>query len=142
MNRNEGQTAVSRTARIGAMKNLGSTWAVTLALCTSLATTCAHANDLVDCRQLDAAAGGPDDNFRPPVSATVTGQTRANFYSAPAAQCKMKRTFLVPGDVVTVYKPYKSWYQVMYVNKRTGDDFEGWIEQGRLRLGDTRHDDQ
>ncbi len=105
-----------------------------LALCASLATTYAYAEGSLDCRKLNEAASGPDDNFRPPASATVTGSGRAYFYSAPASQCLTKRTFIVPGDVVTVYKPYKTWYQVLYVNKKTGDDFEGWVEEGRLHL--------
>jgi hypothetical protein len=107
-----------------------------LALCAISATSYAHAGGAAECRQLASDAGGPDDNFRPPLSATVTGSGRAYFYSAPASPCISKRTFLVPGDTVTVYKPYKKWYQVMYVNGKTGEDFEGWIEQGRLRLGD------
>lgn len=57
------------------------------------------------------------------------------FYAAPDSQCMTKRTFIVPGDSVTVYKPYKNWYQVMYINSKTGEDFEGWVEEGRLRLG-------
>jgi hypothetical protein len=108
---------------------------VILALCASLATSYAHAGGVDECRQIARDAGGPDDNFRPPLSATVIGSGRAYFYSAPASQCISKRTFLVPGDAVTVYKPYKKWYQVMYVSGKTGEDFEGWIEQGRLRLG-------
>ena len=109
---------------------------VILALCAGLATSYAHAGRADECRQLAKDAGGPDDNFRPPLSATVTGSGRAYFYSAPASQCMSKRTFLVPGDAVTVYKPHKKWYQVMYVSGKAGEDFEGWMEEGRLRLGD------
>lgn len=108
-----------------------------LALCLSFTTPCAHAKGPIDCRKLNEAAGGADDNFRPPLSATVVGEGRAYFYSAPAAQCMTKRTFVIPGDTVTVYKPFKAWYQIMYVNSKTGDDpVEGWIEADRLRLGD------
>ncbi|MBF3412659.1 hypothetical protein ACGY7B_04795 [Burkholderia pseudomallei] len=110
------------------------TWGVLLTMCASF-TAYAHANDSVECRQLNAAKSGPDDNFRPPLSATVTGSGRAYFYSAPSSQCITKRTFIVPGDIVTVYKPYKRWYQVMYENNKTGEDVEGWVEEGRLRLG-------
>lgn len=108
---------------------------VILALCASLTTSCAHAEGSAGCRRLAEATNGPDDNFRPQLSATVTGSGRAYLYSAPAPSCIEKRTFLVPGDTVTVYKPYKNWYQVMYVNGKTGEDFEGWVEEGRLRLG-------
>lgn len=107
---------------------------VTLALCASFATSHAHAEVPVECLRLAKATGGPDDNFRPPLSATVTGSKRAYFYSAPASQCIEKRVFVVPGDTVTVYKSYKTWYQVMYVSGKTGEDFEGWVAEGRLRL--------
>ncbi|WP_269502061.1 hypothetical protein [Burkholderia sp. IMCC1007] len=89
----------------------------------------------VDCRQLDEATSGPDDNFRPPASGTVIGVGRAYFYSAPDAQCIKKRIFVIPGDSVTVYKPHGRWYNVMYVNGKTGSDAEGWVEQDRVRLG-------
>jgi len=106
-----------------------------LAIGASVAMSCAHGADLPGCRHLAAVAGGADDNFRPPLSAMVTGSGRAYFHSAPAAECVSKHTFLVPGDTVTIYKPYENWYQVMYVNGKTGEDFQGWIEEGRLRLG-------
>ncbi|MEB2501151.1 SH3 domain-containing protein [Burkholderia cenocepacia] len=105
-----------------------------LVLGASLAASGAHATRAVDCGQLDAATSGPDDNFRPPASGTVIGTGRAYFYSAPDAQCMTKQTFIVPGDSVTVYKSHGRWYNIMYVNGKTGDDFEGWVEQGRVRL--------
>ncbi|EOH6072274.1 SH3 domain-containing protein [Burkholderia cenocepacia] len=106
-----------------------------LVLGASLGANGAQAKSTVDCGKLDAATSGPDDNFRPPASGTVIGTGRAYFYSAPDAQCITKRTFIVPGDSVTVYKSHGRWYDIMYVNGKTGDDFEGWIEQGRVRLG-------
>jgi hypothetical protein len=102
----------------------------------------AHAEGPVDCGKLGKATGGPDDNFRPPLSATVIGQGRAYFHSAPASQCITKDVFIVPGDSVTVYKPYKNWYQVMYINGKTGEDFEGWVEAGRLKTGGSMGGDQ
>ncbi|SDR49372.1 hypothetical protein SAMN05443026_4808 [Burkholderia orbicola] len=106
-----------------------------LVLGASLGANGAQAKSTVDCGKLDAATSGPDDNFRPPASGTVIGTGRAYFYSAPDAQCITKRTFIVPGDSVTVYKSHGRWYDIMYVNGKTGDDFEGWVEQGRVRLG-------
>ncbi|AOI61952.1 hypothetical protein [Burkholderia diffusa] len=108
---------------------------VVFTLCASLATTYSLAE--VDCAKLGKSTGGPDDNFRPPVMATVIGTGRAYFHSAPESKCINKRLFIIPGDNVTVYKPYKNWYQVMYVNNKTGEDFEGWIEDRHLRLGGT-----
>ncbi|MDN7586135.1 SH3 domain-containing protein [Burkholderia seminalis] len=105
-----------------------------LAIGASLVANGAQAKSAVDCGKLDAATSGPDDNFRPPASGTVIGVGRAYFYSAPDAQCMTKRTFIVPGDSVTVYKSHGRWYNIMYVNGKTGDDFEGWVELGRVRL--------
>ncbi|WP_321859990.1 hypothetical protein [Burkholderia cenocepacia] len=106
-----------------------------LVLGASLGANSVHAKSAVDCGKLDAATRGPDDNFRPPASGTVIGTGRAYFYSAPDAQCITKRTFIVPGDSVTVYKSHGRWYNIMYVNGKTGDDFEGWIELDRVHLG-------
>ncbi len=106
-----------------------------LAIGASLVANGAQAKSAVDCGKLDAATSGPDDNFRPPASGTVIGAGRAYFYSAPDARCMTKRTFIVPGDSVTVYKSHGRWYNIMYVNGKTGDDFEGWVELGRVRLG-------
>ncbi|CAD9223989.1 conserved exported hypothetical protein [Burkholderia cenocepacia] len=106
-----------------------------LVLGASLGANGAQAKSTVDCGKLDAVTNGPDDNFRPPASGTVIGTGRAYFYSAPDVQCITKRTFIVPGDSVTVYKSHGRWYDIMYVNGKTGDDFEGWVEQGRVRLG-------
>ena len=105
-----------------------------LAIGTCLGANGAHAKNAVSCEKLNTATSGPDDNFRPPASGTVIGAGRAYFYSAPDAQCVTKRTFIIPGDSVTVYKSHGRWYNIMYVNGKTGEDFEGWVEQGRVRL--------
>ncbi len=116
-------------------------WAATLVLCASVVTTHVHAQDQTVCHRLNEAAGGVEGNFRPPATATVVGSGRAYFYSAPVATCAMKQTFIVPGDTVIVYKPYKHWYQVMYVDK-AGQDFEGWLEEKRLHLTGQLGNDQ
>ena len=99
-----------------------------------IVTPYANAQALNDCQQINKASGGPDNNFRPPAIAKVVGKGRAYFYSAPAARCLMKHIFVIPGDRVTVYKPYLDWYQVMFINTRTGDETEGWIKENRLEL--------
>jgi len=30
------------------------------------------------------------------------------------------------------YSEYKGWYSVMYVNPKTDEDFEGWLDSRRL----------
>ncbi|HHX4057125.1 MAG: hypothetical protein ACN6QT_00755 [Burkholderia contaminans] len=105
-----------------------------LAIGACVGTNGAYAKNAVDCTKLNTATSGPEDNFRPPASGTVIGAGRAYFYSAPDAQCMTKRTFIIPGDSVTVYKSHGRWYNIMYINGKTGEDFEGWVEQGRVRL--------
>ncbi|AHI68406.1 hypothetical protein [Burkholderia thailandensis] len=135
MERQRKNDAEHHDKRTMAQKLSMSVWGAGLALCAGFAATNVHAKDAVDCRRLNSATSGPDGNFRPPLSATVTGSGRAYFHSAPASACVTRRIFVVPGDIVTVYKPYQHWYQVMYVNGKTGEDFEGWVEESRLRPG-------
>jgi len=42
--------------------------------------------------------------------------------------------FLVPRDSVNAYSDVDGFTFVMYLNPRTGEDTEGWIESKRLRV--------
>ncbi|WP_454690235.1 hypothetical protein [Achromobacter aloeverae] len=87
------------------------------------------------CEQLNDKLSGPDDNFRPPLSATAEPEApskRVYLRSAPDEQCAAGQPFIVRGDHVVVYKPYKEWMQVMYVSK-SGDDYTGWVRETELR---------
>jgi len=88
-----------------------------------------------NCGQLDAKAQetGP---FRPPLGAVVNGTGRLSFHSAPDAQCK-RADFLVPGDHVVVYVPYKHWLYVSFVNEKNGSQTEGWLPDARLKITGT-----
>ncbi|KWU26330.1 SH3 domain-containing protein [Burkholderia cenocepacia] len=90
------------------------------------------------CQTLAAAVGGADNNFRPPLSGKVIGVGRLHLHTAPSTQCAQKDIFIIPGDSVKVYEPYRGWYQIMYVNGKSGDDFEGWVDANRIRLSDAR----
>lgn len=85
------------------------------------------------CSELGAFAGGPGYNYRPPLEAAVVGKGRLHFFSAPRAGCQAKGVFLIPGNVVTVYKSYDGWANVMYIAK-DGEDFIGWVREDRLRM--------
>lgn len=100
----------------------------------ALALSCAGsavAAERADCAAIAAAADGEAD-FRPPLQAKVTGEGRLHFHDAPSAACEQK-VFVIPGDALTVYKPYQGWMQVMYVG-RAGKDFTGWVEEKRLAI--------
>lgn len=87
------------------------------------------------CDRLNAKLSGPDDNFRPPLSATAEPQApskRVYLRSAPDEQCAAGQPFIVRGDHVIVYKPYKGWMQVMYVAK-SGDDYTGWVRENEIK---------
>lgn len=88
--------------------------------------------DDVECTKLDARVGGSEDNYRPPLEATVIGKDRLYFYSAPNERCKMKDVFVIAGDMLTVYKPFDGWVNVMYISK-DGNDFMGWVDEKRIK---------
>lgn len=108
------------------------------ALASSLASRTAWA-DAKQCKELAAQVNGPEDNFRPPLGATAQPQApskRVYLRSAPLEQCAAGQPFIVHGDHVTVYKPYKGWMQVMYIAK-SGDDYSGWVKETELKLEGT-----
>ena len=87
--------------------------------------------DETECNRLAARVDGPEDNYRPPLEASVIGKGRLYFYSAPSERCKMEGVFVVTGDVLTVYKSIGGWANVMYI-ARNGDDFMGWVLESRI----------
>ncbi|GAA5166514.1 hypothetical protein GCM10025770_23750 [Viridibacterium curvum] len=92
----------------------------------------AQASESSECERIDSR-GQRSVGFHPRLSATVSGVGRAWLYAAPTEKCKTKR-FIVPGDSVTVYTPYKGWFHVMYINVSTGEDFEAWVKEDRLKI--------
>lgn len=47
----------------------------------------------------------------------------------------MKGVFVIKDDVLTVYKTFNGWANVMYIAKN-GDDFIGWVlEKGIKEIG-------
>jgi hypothetical protein len=108
------------------------------AFACSLASRTAWA-DSKQCQELADKVSGPDDNFRPPLGATAQPQApskRVYLRSAPLEQCAAGQPFIVRGDNVTVYKPYKGWMQVMYIAK-SGDDYSGWVKETELKMEGT-----
>lgn len=85
-----------------------------------------------ECTRLDARAGGPENNYRPPLEAAVIGKSRLYFHSAPSDRCRMKGVFVIGGDVLTVYKSIEGWANVMYI-ARNGDDYMGWVLEKRIK---------
>jgi len=88
-----------------------------------------------DCKAIDAAASAkaaviPGDQS----GRDVVGKGRAQFYSAPDRRCPVMGVFLVPRDSVNAYSDVDGFTFVMYLNPRTGEDTEGWIESKRLRV--------
>lgn len=94
--------------------------------------TSASFADETECTKLAARVNGPEDNYRPTLEAVVIGKGRLYFYTAPGERCKMKDVFVVPGNVLTVYKSFDGWANVMYIAKN-GDDFMGWELENRIK---------
>jgi len=89
---------------------------------------------VVNCRQADAAADL--SGVRIPGHASgrqAIGSGRLQFYSAPAAACKMPGIFILPGETVQAYIEYAGYTSVMYLNAKTGSEAIGWVESLRLR---------
>jgi hypothetical protein len=85
------------------------------------------------CTKLAEKVDSLDDNYRPPLEAKITGKKKLYFYTAPDVQCKMKGVFVIKGDYLTVYKPYKGWLNVMYIAKN-GKDYIGWISSRQVKF--------
>lgn len=70
----------------------------------------------------------------PPLSQTVVGAGRLQFFSAPYALCRMSGVFIVPGDEVIAYaQTANGWTSVMYSNPKTGNAVSGWVKSSRLK---------
>lgn len=85
------------------------------------------------CTKLSKQTDSVDDNYRPPLEAKVISNKKLYLYAAPDAQCKMKGVFVIKGDSLTVYKPYKKWVNVMYINK-DGEDYTGWVSSKQIKI--------
>lgn len=107
-----------------------------LALCGLLGCLGAHAQTLEDCLDLSRAVSTPDNAFQPMLSGRVIGKGRLHFHTAPSTQCREKDIFIIPGDRVTLYRPYHGWYQLLFVNSKSGGHFEGWVDANRVRVSD------
>jgi hypothetical protein len=85
------------------------------------------------CARLSKQADSMDDNYRPPLEGKVIGNKKLYFYTAPDSQCKMKGIFVIKGDSLTVYSPYKNWLNVMYITK-DGEDYIGWVSSKQVKI--------
>ncbi|WP_156965846.1 single stranded DNA-binding domain-containing protein [Paraburkholderia bannensis] len=63
---------------------------------------------------------------------TVTGVGRLQFLYAPADDCEMKGVFVIPGDELVPQDDYAAFTSVTYVNPKTGEKVEGWVQTSRL----------
>lgn len=85
------------------------------------------------CTKLSKQIDSLDDNYRPPLYGKVFGTKKLNFYTSPDMQCKMQGIFVIRGDSLTIYKPYKDWLNVMYIGK-DGEDYTGWVSAKQVKV--------
>ena len=85
------------------------------------------------CTKLNKQVDNAENNYRPPLYGKVIGNKKLNFYSAPNMQCKMQGIFVIKGDSLTIYKPYKDWLNVMYISK-DGEDYTGWVSAKQVKV--------
>ena len=99
-----------------------------------LSATCAAE---VDCWKVQKQAEERSAGFYPRRSYSVGGKGRLYFHSAPDTGCRFKDIFVIPGDSLVVYSSFNEWYEVMYINPKTGEDFSGWVRSERLKFSGT-----
>ena len=63
----------------------------------------------------------------------ITGSGRAYFYSAPNDKCKIKDTFLVPGDLTDAGLEFGDFTYVIYFHPVSGQETSGWLKMDRVR---------
>lgn len=85
---------------------------------------CASAND-------EAARNSVPDELAQS-SYIVDGIGRLQFLYAPADGCEMKGIFVIPGDKLVPQDDYAAFTAVTYVNPKTGEKVEGWVQSSRL----------
>lgn len=89
------------------------------------------------CAVLAAEVDGPDNNFRPPLEATVRGGGKLPLYSAPHARCVIKGRVAAAGKSVTVYKHHRQWSNVMVMAEDEDGEIDGvvvWVPSKRLKI--------
>ena len=86
------------------------------------------------CNAIAANAQDAQIRLNPPSTYQVAGKGRLYFYTAPDKSCRSKDIFVIPNDKLVVHAEFKGWYSVMYINPRTGKDYDGWVRSERLKL--------
>lgn len=106
---------------------------VIFVFCLSVYASAARAVDKTESRCEILNEQAQQELFKPPRAGLITGRGRVHFHSAPDHGCGDK-LFIVPGDRVTIYNPYKDWLYVMYINSKTGEDYMAWIARERVQM--------
>jgi hypothetical protein len=106
---------------------------ITYIIITAFLVSFNYANASEYCKTFATKTDTTDDNYRPPLEARFTGNAKLYFYSAPSIDCKMKKTFVIKGDSLTVYKTYDGWANVMFIGKK-GNDYTGWVRESKIKL--------
>lgn len=86
------------------------------------------------CDKAAKKAEKDEAQFFPREGYKVAGKGRLYFHSAPDETCKSPDVFVIAGDEVIAYSEYKGWYSIMYINPRTKQDFQGWVDGKRLKF--------
>ena len=97
-----------------------------------LTAASASSADQSICNRLSKQAENEQVHFSPIEGYKVIGDGKLYFHSAPDAKCRTKDVFVIPKDHLIGYAEYNGWYSVMYVNPKTGEEFEGWVESKKL----------
>ncbi|HDI3032921.1 TPA: hypothetical protein PL572_001565 [Cronobacter turicensis] len=103
---------------------------ILFALLITLLSFTSQANDF--CSKLSTKADDERAIIQSSESGYKTsGKGRVYFYSAPSEKCRIKNTFIIPGDLVNAYADFGDYTYIMYFTK-DGKDVEGWVRTDRL----------
>ena len=107
-------------------------YVVVVAIFMVLVSQAAWAQEDAYCKDVIARVDKEGQLISPATSYQVAGAEKLYFATAPDAKCLGTDVFLVKGDKVIVYFQYKGWFNIMYINPKTGEDFQGWVKGDSL----------
>lgn len=90
-----------------------------------------YAQPIALCQQISSLADSQATMAQPPLGHRVGGTERLYFHSAPFSSCAGE-AFVVPGDHLTAYKHFDTWWFVIYTHPNTGEITEGWVKEIQL----------
>ncbi|WP_151633076.1 hypothetical protein [Noviherbaspirillum aerium] len=85
------------------------------------------------CASVNREARDANNELSPALEGRVSGKGRLRFHSAPNTGCRVRNSFIVPGDVVIARRRHGEWLLIDYVS-RDGVMHSAWVDAARIAL--------